>query len=74
MHNITNNVACIIEKELHQRIPTVVKWEIFDHLFDRKAVRTYEGKIMKPSDRNMCKSIKEFLDQVELAASQEANG
>ena len=71
--NITNNVACFIEKELHQRIPTVVKWEIFDHLFDRKAVRTYEGKIMKPSDRNMCKSIKEILDQVELAASQEAN-
>lgn len=72
--NITNNVACFIEKELHQRIPTIVKWEIFDHLFDRKAVRTYDGKTMKPADRNTCKEIKDFFDKVELAASQVANG
>lgn len=63
--NITNNVVCFIEKELHNRIPTTIKWEIFDRLFKRSAVRTYDNKMMKISDRHLCNDIARLFDDVE---------
>lgn len=69
--NITNNVACFIAKELYQRTPTIVKWEIFERLFKRSALRTYDGKTMKVSDRQLCRNVSELFDNVEQQLEEE---
>ncbi len=69
--NITNNVACFIAKELYQRTPTIVKWEIFERLFKRSALRTYDGKTMKVSDRQLCRNVSELFDNVEQQMEDE---
>lgn len=63
--NITNNVVCFIAKELHRRIPTSIKWEIFSHLFKRNAIRTYDGKDMKPADRRLVRELTALFDSIE---------
>lgn len=71
--NITNNVACFIAKELCQRTPTIVKWEIFERLFKRNALRTYDGKTMKVIDRQLCRDLGVLFDNIERELNEKPN-
>lgn len=66
---ISNNVACHIAMQLRSSFTTETKWSIFERLFDRKNLRTYENRPMSLHDRNMCKSIDQVISAVQMSDS-----